>query len=108
RYNLGQLQSSINAIEKCTKPVIGAIHNACIGAGFAIATATDIRFATTDAYFSIREVNLGLACDLGTLQRLPKITGSESIARQLAFTGDNLPAEKALKFGLVSELFETP
>ncbi|KAH9388319.1 putative enoyl CoA hydratase [Tyrophagus putrescentiae] len=108
RYNLAQLQSSISQIEKCTKPVIAAIHGGCIGAGFAVATATDIRFGTEDSYYSIREVDLGLACDLGTLQRLPKICGSESVARQMAFSGMNLPAQKALKFGILSEVFPDP
>ena len=68
-----KLQNTITAIEQCRKPVLAAIHKACIGGGVDIASACDMRYCTEDAYFSIKEIDLGLVADLGTLQRLPTI-----------------------------------
>jgi enoyl-CoA hydratase len=67
------LQQTITAIEKCSKPVLAAIHNGCIGGGVDIATACDMRYCSEEAYFTIKEIDLGMVADLGTLQRLPKI-----------------------------------
>ena len=60
-------------MERCKKPVICAIHSACVGGGVDLVTATDIRLATQDAWFCVKEVDMGLAADVGTLQRLPKV-----------------------------------
>ena len=95
RHMIIQLQNSFNSIVKCQKPVISAIHSGCIGAGVDLITATDIRYASKDAFFSIREVGIGMAADLGTLQRLPKIVGNDSLVRELAYTGRDLPATEA-------------
>lgn len=89
------LQNSFNSISKCPKPVIGAIHNGCIGAGVDLITTTDIRIASKDAYFCIKETSYGMAADLGTLQRLPKIIGNQSVISELAFTGRDLSAAEA-------------
>ena len=45
-----------------------------MGGGVDLVTATDIRLATQDAWFCVKEVDMGLAADVGTLQRLPKVT----------------------------------
>ncbi|RUP46762.1 ClpP/crotonase-like domain-containing protein [Jimgerdemannia flammicorona] len=100
------LQDTFTAIEKCDKPVIVVVHNGCIGAGVDLITACDIRLATKDAYFSVKEVDVGLAADVGTLQRLPKVMGNQSLVRELCLTGRNLPAAEALQHGLVSRVFE--
>ncbi|OMJ16537.1 Delta(3,5)-Delta(2,4)-dienoyl-CoA isomerase, mitochondrial [Smittium culicis] len=100
-----ELQKSISAIEECSKPVLCAIDNACIGAGVDIATSCDIRYCTKDAFFSIKEVDIGMAADVGTLQRLPKVVGNISWARELAFTARKALADEALQFGLVSRIF---
>lgn len=89
------LQTSFTNIAKCSKPVIAAIHGSCIGAGVDLITATDIRYATKDASFSVREVALGLAADLGTLQRLPKIVGNDSVVRELAYTSRDISSDEA-------------
>lgn len=89
------LQNSFNSMTKCQKPVIAAIHSGCIGAGVDLITGTDIRYASKDAFFSIREVAIGMAADLGTLQRLPKIVGNDSVVREMAYTGKNISAEEA-------------
>ncbi len=101
-----QLQAPINAIENCSKPVIAAIHGGCIGAGVDIVTACDMRYCTDDAYFTVREIDMGMVADLGTLQRLPKII-PEGVAREMAFTGRNVNGAEAEKYHLVNKSFET-
>jgi len=82
--------------------VIAAIHKACIGGGIDMACACDVRLASADAYFSIREVDIGLAADLGTLQRLPKIVGNRSLVCELALSARDFSSEEALAMGLLS------
>jgi enoyl-CoA hydratase len=98
-------QSSANIIAECHKPVIAAVHGYCVGGGVDLVCACDIRLATKDALFSIRETRLALVADLGTLQRLPKLIG-ESWARELALTGRDFSGEEALKIGFVTHLCE--
>lgn len=100
-------QDTFNAVEKCDKPTIAVIHNACIGAGVDFITACDIRVASEDARFSVREVDIGIAADVGTLQRLPKIVGNESVVRELALTGRFFSAAEADKIGMLSGVFPT-
>ena len=100
-------QESFTAIEKCRVPVIAAIHGACIGAGIDMSTACDVRYCSKDAYFSIREVAVGLAADVGTLQRLPKVVGNDSIVRELAYTARDFSSAEAKDAGLVSAVFPT-
>lgn len=103
--NLRKLQDTVTAIEKCPVPVIAQVHGACIGAGMDIIVACCIRHATSDASFSIAEVNVGLAADLGTLQRLPKLGVNQSRVNEWAYTGRRFSAAEALGAGLISELF---
>ncbi|EJD50163.1 ClpP/crotonase [Auricularia subglabra TFB-10046 SS5] len=97
-------QACISAIEECRQPVIGASHGAAIGLAVDILCACDIRFASSDCVFSIREVDLALAADIGTLARFPKIIGNESMARELAISARNFGAEEALRMGFVSHV----
>ncbi|KAI1311034.1 hypothetical protein EDD11_003576 [Mortierella claussenii] len=99
------LQDSLSAIELCDKAVIAAIHGPCIGGGIDITTACDVRYASKDAYFSVKEVDIGLAADVGTLQRLPKVVGNISWVRELCLTGRNFDANEALEYGYISKLF---
>jgi enoyl-CoA hydratase len=99
-----ELQSCISAIESCRKPVLAAIHNGCIGGGVDIATACDIRYCTKDAYFTIKEVDLGLVADIGTLQRLPKII-APGIAYEMAYTARKVFGPEAAQIGLVNRTF---
>ncbi|KAJ2943075.1 hypothetical protein O0L34_g18766 [Tuta absoluta] len=98
-------QDGITAVEDCIKPVLVVTQNACVGAGVDLITAADIRYCTEDAWFQVKEVDIGLAADVGTLQRLPKVIGSTSIARELCFTARKLPAKEALQIGLVSKVY---
>lgn len=99
-------QDSFTAIEKCPKPVIAAVHGACIGAGVDMISTTDIRYASSDAYFQIKEVDIGLAADVGTLQRFPKVVGSDSLARELVYTARKYPATEALESGFISRMLD--
>lgn len=99
------LQNTINAIEKCNKPVLAAIHNGCIGGGVDIATACDMRYATEDAFFTVKEIDLGMVADIGTLQRLPKLI-SPAMAAEMAYTGRNVSSKEAKEIGLVNHIFE--
>jgi len=98
-------QDSMSSLEQCPKPVITAVHKACIGAGVDLITASDIRYCTEDAFFQVKEVDIGMAADVGTLQRLPKAVGSQSLARELCFTGRKFEAAEAHSSGLVSRVF---
>ncbi|KAK3814164.1 MAG: ClpP/crotonase-like domain-containing protein [Benniella sp.] len=102
------LQDSLSAIERCDKAVIAAIHGPCIGGGIDITTACDIRYASKEAIFSVKEVDIGLAADVGTLQRLPKVVGNISWVRELCLTGRNFDANEALEFGFISKIFPEP
>jgi enoyl-CoA hydratase len=105
RRELLGLQANLTAIEKCRKPVLAAIHNTCIGGGVDMTCCADMRYATEDAYFSIREIDLGMTADVGTLQRLPKLV-SDGVARELAYTGRDMDAEEAREVGFVNRVFE--
>lgn len=98
-------QDSISAVERCTKPVIMAVHQACIGAGVDLITAGDIRYSTQDAFFQVKEVEIGMAADVGTLQRLPKVIGSQSLVRELCYTGRRFEAVEAERSGLISRVY---
>jgi len=105
RHVVLRLQDSFSAIEKCSKPVIAAVHDGCIGGGVDMIAACDIRYSTMDAYFQIKEVDVGLAADLGTLQRMPRITGNDSLMRELTYTARRMYADEAKDMGLVSRTF---
>ncbi|KAM4824979.1 delta(3,5)-Delta(2,4)-dienoyl-CoA isomerase, mitochondrial-like [Thomomys bottae] len=98
-------QNTFTVIEKCPKPVIAAIHGGCIGGGVDLITACDIRYCAQDAFFQVKEVDIGLAADVGTLQRLPKVIGNQSLVNELAFTARKMMADEALSSGLVSRVF---
>lgn len=94
----------MTAIERCRKPVIAAIEGACVGGGVDIITACDLRYCTSDAFFSVKEVDLGITADLGTLQRLPAIVGY-GCAMELALTARRFSGLEAKEMGLVSRVF---
>lgn len=104
RQGVRELQESFNAIEKCPKPVIAAIHGGCVGGGVDMISACDIRFCSQDAWFQIKEVDIGLAADLGTLQRFPKIIGNDGLFRELAYTCRKFHSDEAKSMGLVSRI----
>jgi enoyl-CoA hydratase len=98
------LQGCVNAIEKCSKPVLAAIHNGCIGGGVDIVAACDMRYCSNDAYFTIKEIDMGMVADLGTLQRLPKFA-KPAVVAEMAYTGRKVGAIEAKDIGLVNNHF---
>ncbi len=102
-----RLQGAMNAVESCRTPVIAAIHGWCIGGGIDLVCACDVRLASAEARFSVREVRVAMVADLGTLQRLPHIVG-DGHARELALTGRDVDADEALRMGLVTAVHSDP
>lgn len=98
---LRRLMDSFNALDEARFPVLCAVQGGCIGGALDMAAACDIRVCTADAFFSVQEIQIGMAADLGSLQRLPKLV-SPGMARQLAYTGERLDARRALACGLVN------
>jgi delta(3,5)-delta(2,4)-dienoyl-CoA isomerase len=106
RDDILDIQHAVAAPERCSIPVIAAVHGIVIGLGIDIISACDVRYAASDAKFSIKEVDVGLAADAGTLAYLQKITGNQSLARELAYTARAFSSDEAEKLGLVSRVVE--
>ena len=105
RSNVKVLQWSFTALEKARVPVIAAVQGGVIGGAVDLVTACDIRYASADAFFCVQEINIGMTADVGTLQRLGKVI-PEGVARELAYTGRRMPAQRAYEVGLVQEVFQ--
>ena len=101
---LRTMQQSITAVADCRTPVIASVHGWCIGGGVDLISAVDIRYASADAKFSVREVKLAIVADVGSLARLPLIL-SEGHLRELALTGKDIDAARAEKIGLVNDVY---
>ena len=101
--DIRRYQDTCSSFSNTNKPVIAAVHGACIGAGMDLITACDIRLASADAIFSVRETRIAMVADVGTLQRLPRVIG-DGPARELIFTGRDIDAARALSIGLVNEV----
>ena len=101
QHMLEQLMDCFTALEAARFPVICAVQGGCIGAGLDMAAACDIRVCSADAFFALQETQIGMAADLGVLQRLPKLI-PEGVVRQMAYTAERLPAARALDIGLVN------
>ncbi|MFO1222506.1 MAG: enoyl-CoA hydratase-related protein [Burkholderiaceae bacterium] len=99
--NLRRLMDCFDALEQARFPVLCAVQGGCIGGGLDLALACDIRVCSADAFFTVQEIHIGLAADVGSLQRLPKVV-PQGIARQMAYTGERLDAPRALATGLVN------
>lgn len=99
-----RLQEAVTSVAACPKPVIAAVHGYCIGGGVDLIAACDIRLAAADAVFSVRETRVAIVADLGSLLRLPRILGAGHVA-ELAYTGKDVPADRAREIGLVNDVF---
>jgi enoyl-CoA hydratase len=102
-----RMQRTMTCVASCRKPVVAAVAGWCVGGGVDLITACDVRLCSADARFSVREVKLAMVADVGTLARLPAIVG-QGHARLLALTGDDIDAARALRIGLVEDVFDTP
>ncbi|KAH8700074.1 ClpP/crotonase-like domain-containing protein [Phaeosphaeriaceae sp. PMI808] len=104
RRHIVEFQNCITAIEKCEKPVIAVLHGISYGLALDMALACDIRFSTTDTKFSVKEVDIGIAADIGTLSRLPHSVGNHSWVKEIALSARIFGSEEALTHGLVSRV----
>lgn len=104
KRKIEELQSSFNAVDECSKPVLAAIQGYCLGGAIDLISACDMRYSTIDAQFAIKEVDMGMAADVGTLQRLPRIIG-DGMMRELAYTGRTVLGDEAHRIGLVNSTF---
>lgn len=100
-------QAGITSVAECPVPVISAVHGHCLGGGIDLITACDIRLASADVTFSIRETRIGIVADVGTLQRLPKVVTAGHVA-ELAYSGKDIDAARAEKIGLVNDVYPDP
>ncbi len=103
RSEVLRLQSAVTSVADCPLPVIAAVHGYCIGGGVDLIAACDIRLASADALFSVREAKVAIVADLGSLQRLPHIIGKGHVA-ELAYTGKDITAARAEAIGLVNQV----
>lgn len=97
----------MTSIAATRKPVIAAVSGWCVGGGVDVISAADIRLASAEAKFSVREVKVAIVADVGSLQRLASIIG-EGHLRELAFTGKDIDAARAEKIGLVNDVYPDP
>jgi enoyl-CoA hydratase len=104
RQGILRMQRSVSSVAACPKPTIAAVHGYCIGGGVDLISACDIRVASADAVFSVRETRVAIVADLGSLQRLPRIIGKGHVA-ELALTGKDISAARAKEIGLVNDVF---
>ncbi|MCU0975819.1 MAG: crotonase/enoyl-CoA hydratase family protein [Steroidobacteraceae bacterium] len=105
--DIRRYQHTASCFAQASKPIIAAVHGACLGAGVDLVTACDIRLASACATFSVRETRIAMVADVGVLQRLPRIVG-DGVARDLVLTGRDIDARRALEVGLVTELLADP
>jgi enoyl-CoA hydratase len=105
--DIRRMQASLDAVAECRKPVAAAVAGWCIGGGLDLIATCDVRYASAEARFSVREVKVAIVADMGVLQRLPGIIGDGHF-RELALTGKDITAERAERIGLVNEVLADP
>jgi len=105
-HHIKEFQHAIAAPERCPFPVIVATHGLALGLAIDIISACDVRYAASNTSFSIKEADVGLAADIGTLARLPKLTGNQSLVHELAYSTLPFSAGEAKELGLVSKVVE--
>jgi enoyl-CoA hydratase/carnithine racemase len=101
-----ELQDTLTSLERCRKPVLAAVHGYCLGGGIDLIACADMRYASADAQFAIKEIDIGMVADVGTLQRVPKLVGNAGWVRELAYTGRTVDAREAAAQGLLTRVFD--
>mmetsp|Transcript_52519 Transcript_52519/g.115197 ORF Transcript_52519/g.115197 Transcript_52519/m.115197 type:complete len:288 (+) Transcript_52519:48-911(+) len=99
-------QTTFTNMERCGKAVIACVHGACVGIGIELVSAVDIRICSSDSFFALKEIDLGIPADVGGLQRFPKVMANQSLVRELAFSARDFPAAEALASGFVSRVVD--
>jgi enoyl-CoA hydratase len=106
RREITRLQEAITELERLPIPVLAAIQGACFGGGVDLIGACDLRYASADARFCIKELDFGIVADVGTTQRLRHIIGLPALS-ELSLTAETIDAARALELGLVGRVFAT-
>ncbi|KAJ5793422.1 Crotonase core [Penicillium paradoxum] len=106
RRHITTFQDCITSLERCEKPVVAAMHGFSLGLAIDLSTATDVRLCAQDARFAVKEVDIGIAADIGTLSRLPKVVGNYGWVKEVALTAREFGAEEALRVGFVNAVYE--
>lgn len=99
-----RMQAGMNRMAAGRNVYIAAVHRHCIGGGLDLIAACDIRLASQDASFSLREARVAIVADMGSLNRLPGIIGMGN-TRLMAYTGRDFKASEAQTMGLVSAVY---
>ncbi len=95
--------NAMNLVEASPAPVIASVNGYALGGGCELILACDLVIASETAIFGQPEINLGIIPGAGGTQRLPKRVGN-LIAKELIFTGRNVPAREALSIGLINKV----
>ena len=107
RRHITEFQRCISAVEQCEKPVVCVLHGYAFGLAIDLSSAADVRICSNDTKFSVKEVDIGLAADIGTLTRLPKVVGNYSWVKDVCLSARVFGAQEAEKVGLVSGVYNT-
>jgi len=102
-WDVSRLADNVAAPERCTKPVIAAVHGYCFGVGLELALACDFRLAADDVRLGFPEVTIGMIPGSGGTQRLARLVGLGR-AKDIVMRGRRVAAEEALALGLVTEV----
>ena len=107
RRHVTEFQDCITSVERCEKPVICVLHGYSFGLAIDVSTCADVRICAKDTKFAVKEVDIGLAADIGTLSRLPKVVGNYSWVKDVCLSARIFGAEEAEKVGFVSAIYES-
>ena len=107
RRHIAPFQDCITAVERCEKPVVVAMHGFSLGLAIDLSTAADVRVCSRDVRFAVKEVDIGLAADIGTLSRLPKVVGNFGWVKEVALTARIFGADEALRVGFVNSVYDS-
>jgi len=104
RRHILDLQDAFNALEAARMPVLVATQGGVIGGAVDMISACDSRYCTEDSFFCIKETEIGMTADVGTLQRLPHLM-PQGLVRELAYTGRKMMSDEAKSCGLVNHVY---
>ncbi|ROW13333.1 hypothetical protein VPNG_05501 [Cytospora leucostoma] len=107
RRDVYDFQDCISAVERCEKPVICVLHGIAIGLAIDLSCCADVRICAANTRMSVKEVDIGMAADIGTLSRLPKAVGSFSWVKDVCLSARTFDADEALRVGFVSQVLES-
>ena len=106
RRHILELQDVVSSISKCEKPVIALMHGYTYGLGIDLSSACDIRLCAAKTTFCVKEVDIGLAADVGTLSRIGKVIGLSSFCKEICLTARPFSAAEAYHNNFVTRVVD--